>query len=87
MEKALCPASLADTLGLQRREYWNELNPILKKWKSVNNSNCPECNRLIKVNMGPSSSSYAFDVCVFLEVSGRELLLVVHVGTQREGSH
>ena len=52
MEKALCPASLADTLGLQRRDYWDELNPILKKWKSVNNSNCPECNRFIKVNMG-----------------------------------
>ena len=34
---------LADTLGLQRREYWDELNPILKKWKSVNNSKCPEC--------------------------------------------
>ena len=52
MEKALCPASLADTLGLQRRDYWDELNPILKKWKSVNNSNCPECDRFIKVNMG-----------------------------------
>ena len=52
MERVLCPASLADTLGLQEREYWDELNPILKKWKSVNNSKCPECNRLIKVNMG-----------------------------------
>ena len=52
MEKAMCPAYLADTLGLQRREYWDKLNPILRKWKSVNNSNCPECNRLIKVNMG-----------------------------------
>ena len=38
LEKALCPSSLADTLGLQRRDYWEELNPILKKWKSVNNS-------------------------------------------------
>ena len=51
MEKALCPSSLADTLGLQRRQYWEELNPILKKWKSVNNSHCPECDRPIKVNM------------------------------------
>ena len=51
MEKALCPASLADTLGLQRREYWDELNPILRRWKSVPECN-PECNRLIKVNMG-----------------------------------
>ena len=52
MEKALCPSSLADTLGLKRRQYWEELNPILKQWKSVNNSRCPECDRLIKVNMG-----------------------------------
>ena len=51
LEKALCPSSLADTLGLQRRDYWEELNPILKKWKSVNNSRCPECARSIKVNM------------------------------------
>ena len=28
MEKALCPSSLADTLGLQRRQYWEELNPM-----------------------------------------------------------
>ena len=51
MEKALCPSSLADTLGLQRRHYWEELNPILKKWKSINNSRCSECDRPIKVNM------------------------------------
>ena len=42
LERALCPASLADTLGLQRRAYWDELNPILKQWKNV----------FIKVNMG-----------------------------------
>ena len=51
LEKALCPSSLADTLELQRRDYWEELNPILKKWRSVNNSRCPECDRPIKVNM------------------------------------
>ena len=52
LERALCPASLADTLGLQRRAYWDELNPLLKQWKNVNNSNCPDCKQLIKVNMG-----------------------------------
>ena len=51
LEKALCPTSLAKTLGLQRPHYWEELNPILKKWKSVNNGRCPECERVIKVNM------------------------------------
>ena len=52
LERALCPASLADTLGLQRRAYWDEVNPILKQWKIVNNSNCPDCQQFIKVNMG-----------------------------------
>ena len=52
LAKSLCPASLSDTLGLQRRAYWDELNPILKRWKSVNNSNCPDCQQFIKVNMG-----------------------------------
>ena len=52
LERALCPASLSDTLGLQRREYWEELNPILKRWKSVNKSSCPDCQKFIQVNMG-----------------------------------
>ena len=43
LENALCPTSLAKTLGLQRKDYWEELNPILKKWKSVNDARCPEC--------------------------------------------
>ena len=77
LEKALCPSSLADTLGLQRRDYWEELNPILKKWKSVNNSRCPECDRPIKVNMARH----------LLEVPGAELLLVVHIGAEREGPY
>ena len=52
LERALCPGSLADTLGLQRREYWEELNPILKRWKSVNKSSCPDCQKFIQINMG-----------------------------------
>ena len=52
LERALCPATLSDTLGLQRREYWEELNPILKQWKSVNKSNCPDCQKFIQINMG-----------------------------------
>ena len=51
LERALCPISLAKTLGLQRREYWEELNTILMKWKSINDTRCPECARLIRVNM------------------------------------
>ena len=52
LERALCPTSLADTLGLQRREYWEELNPILKRWKSVNKSSCLDCQKFIQINMG-----------------------------------
>ena len=52
LERALCPGPLLDTLGLQRREYWSELSPILKRWKSVNDSKCPDCGEVIKINMG-----------------------------------
>ena len=51
LDQALCPNSLAPTLGLQRREYWEEINPLLAKWKSVNDTRCPECARMIRVNM------------------------------------
>ena len=51
LDRALCPNSLAPTLGLQRREYWEEINPLLVKWNNVNDTRCPECARLIRVNM------------------------------------
>ena len=44
LERALCLGPLLDTLELQRRDYWNELSPILKRWKSVNDSKCPDCD-------------------------------------------
>ena len=52
LERALCPGPLLNTLELQRREYWSELGPILKRWKSVNDSKCPDCGDVIKINMG-----------------------------------
>ena len=45
---SICPNSLESTLGIQRRAYWEEVNPLLKKWCSVNNT---KCSRVIKVNM------------------------------------
>ena len=51
LERALCPNSLAPTLGLQRRDYWDEINRLLEEWKSVNDSKCPKCDRLIRANM------------------------------------
>ena len=47
----LCENSVVPTLGLGRRAYWDEVNPILRKWQSVNDARCPECARSIRVNM------------------------------------
>ena len=52
LDRALCPGPLLDTLELQRRDFWAELSPILKQWKCVNGSKCPDCGELIKINMG-----------------------------------
>ena len=48
---ALCDNSVLPTLGLGRRDHWDEINPILRKWQSINDARCPECDRLIRVNM------------------------------------
>ena len=51
LDQALCNNSVLPTLVRRRRAYWSEINPILQKWQSINNASCPECNRLIRVNM------------------------------------
>ena len=48
---SLCVNSVVPTLGLGRKAYWEEVNPILRKWQSVNDGRCPECARSIRVNM------------------------------------
>ena len=48
---ALCRKPLTPTLLLQQKAYWEEINPLLAKWKNVNDSRCPECDRSIRVNM------------------------------------
>ena len=45
----LCSEPLAPTLGLQRKDYWQKINPLLVEWKNVNDSKCPKCD--IRVNM------------------------------------
>ena len=42
LERALCRKPLAPTLGLQRRDYWEEVNPLLEEWKSVKESTWPD---------------------------------------------
>ena len=51
LDFALCDKSLRPTLGLGRQDYWAEVTPILRQWKSVNDASCPSCNRVIRVNM------------------------------------
>ena len=43
----LTPHSLNHTLQLQCKAYWEEINPLLTKWRSVNDTKCPDCARLI----------------------------------------
>ena len=51
LARALCRKPRAPTLGLQRRDYWEEVNPLIDEWRSVNDSKCPKCDRVIRVNM------------------------------------
>ena len=51
LDRALCNNSVLPTLIRRRRGYWAEINPILQKWQSINDARCPECARLIRVNM------------------------------------
>ena len=48
---SLTPNYLEPILGIQRRAYWEEINPLLVKWRSINDARCPECVRMIRVNM------------------------------------
>ena len=48
---ALCDNSVLPTLTKRRRAYWAEINPILRKWQSINDARCPACDWLIRVNM------------------------------------
>ena len=86
---ALCPNSLDPTLGLGRRDYWEYINPLLDEWRSVNNSKCPECHRVIKVNSlticVTPPRSHAFQL--LLEMPGACMPLVVLVRTKRQGPH
>ena len=74
LDRALCPGPLLDTLELQRRDFWAELNPILKQWKCVNGSKCPDCGELIKINMGRPHQAKAHYIPVFLAVPGTQFV-------------
>ena len=48
---SLCENSLRSTLIADRRVYWAEITPLLQRWQSVNNTGCPHCHHMIRVNM------------------------------------
>ena len=41
LDRALCDNSVLPTLIRRRKAYWTEINPILQKWQSINNTRCP----------------------------------------------
>ena len=84
LDRALCPGPLLDTLELQRRDFWAELSPILKQWKCVNGSKCPDCGELIKINMGRHIRLKHTTFQCFLVVPGTKLFAVVQIGVERE---
>ena len=51
LAEALCPDSLAPTLILGQQDYWDEMIPLLTKWRNVNKTRCPICARMIVVKM------------------------------------
>ena len=51
LDRALCDNSVLPSLIRRRKAYWTEINPILQKWQSVNETKCPECGRVIPINM------------------------------------
>ena len=48
---SLCESSLRPTLIGDRRVYWAEVTPLLQRWQSVNDTGCPHCHLVIRVNM------------------------------------
>ena len=51
LHMSLCDNSLRPTLIADRRAYWTEVTPLLRKWKDVNDTACPHWHRIIRVNM------------------------------------
>ena len=43
--------SPSPTLIADRRAYWSEVTPLLRKWQNVNDTACSHCHRIIRVNM------------------------------------
>ena len=85
---ALCEKPLASTLALQQKDYWEEINPLLAKWKNVNDSRCPECDRSIRVNMARHLRRCPVSTCLLWftsELNGKDHMHVERTHRFREG--
>ena len=51
LDRALCNNLVLPSLIWKKISYWSEINPILQKWQSTNDTKCPECNRVIPIKM------------------------------------
>ena len=51
LDRALCDNSVLPSLIRKRKAYWSEINSILQKWQSINDTKCPECDWFIPINM------------------------------------
>ena len=95
---ALCDNSVLPTLTRRRRAYWAQINPILRKWQSINDARCPACDRLIRVNMSRHLRlSHTFCQCFWRcpvpscpmwfasELNGKDHLERIHSFTEGRG--
>ena len=79
LDRAMCPGPLLDTLELQRREFWGELGPILKKWKTYKRQQVSGLWRVDQDQHGPPHQAETHYVPVFLAVPGAQLFAVVQI--------
>ena len=83
----LTPNSLEQTLHIQRRAYWDEINPLLERWRSVNDAHCPECACVIRGEYVASHAADPHYACVLLEMPGPILPSLVYERAEWQGPY
>ena len=98
LDRALCDNSVTLCLIRKRKAYWSEINPILEKRQSVNDTKCPECDQVIPINMARHLRlEHTFCQCVWRcpvancpswfasEFNGKDHLESTHLFTEGNG--
>ena len=94
----ICENSLRPTLIADRRVYWAEVTPLLQRWQSMNNTGCPHCHRVIRVNMSRHlRASHTDNQCFWrcpvstchmwfsFELNGKDHLEIIHSFREGQG--